>query len=805
MSRFLPFSLISLIMLVSWLEAVEVPEARQLIEKGHYQEAEVLLKKRAPDTDPRVLRILLDLAKRKGKQGEVERYAQRLLQLYREGELKSSETIAQAAYAAWQLERWKEANRLFLEASQEHPPPQAMFVDWGNLYLEKYNAAEAESIFRDAIRAQVEKGKPELGAAYVGLARALRAQSKMGSDDALTKTLEFNPRSLEALTVYASMALEGERWEEARSWIRKGLSLNSSYLPLLELESVFYYLRGETDHFEEMQERILRINPRNGDLFEKLGEMAVVRRRLEEAVGFYRESLRRNPRQWSALASLGINLLRLGNESEGKHALEQAYVNDPYNVWTVNTLRLLDSLDRFAQYETAHFSIRLHSKEAEVLRPYVEELVERCLATLERKYGHRVSGKYFLELYRNHEDLAVRALGLPGLGALGATFGRIVAMDSPSARPKGRFHWGSTLWHEVAHVVTLSLSRHKVPRWFTEGISIMEERQAAPGWGQSLTLGFLEAYKRDQLLPLADLNSGFVRAKSARQIENSYYQAGWVCQFLASRYGFEKIPAMLIAFGEGKGTEAVFDEVLGSSLEEIDGQFKQEVDRVLQPVLPRVDSAVLTSVSVPGQEPDPEVLLQELKKNPENYFLNLHLGKTLHALGRGEEAISYLEKALRLFPQFAGRESPYSLLSQIHLQRGDRDRATEVLRRWWKTTPRDAANALKLASLLLEAKQVEEAIGYLKEIVYLDPLEPAVHNRLGDLYLKTGRAEEAVREFRVLQSLAPVDLASARYRLAEALYQCGRIEDARREVLLSLEVTPGYEQAQKLLLKLVRR
>ena len=31
----------------------------------------------------------------------------------------------------------------------------------------------------------------------------------------------------------------------------------------------------------------------------------------------------------------------------------------------------------------------------------------------------------------------------PGLGALGVCFGRGVVMDSPSARPKGTFNWGS--------------------------------------------------------------------------------------------------------------------------------------------------------------------------------------------------------------------------------------------------------------------------------------------------------------------------------------------------------------------------
>ena len=41
-------------------------------------------------------------------------------------------------------------------------------------------------------------------------------------------------------------------------------------------------------------------------------------------------------------------------------------------------------------------------------------------------------------------------MGLPGLGALGVTFGKVVAMDSPSGRKPGDFHWASTLWHELS-------------------------------------------------------------------------------------------------------------------------------------------------------------------------------------------------------------------------------------------------------------------------------------------------------------------------------------------------------------------
>ena len=64
------------------------------------------------------------------------------------------------------------------------------------------------------------------------------------------------------------------------------------------------------------------------------------------------------------------------------------------------------------------------------------------------------------------------------IGALGACFGRVVTMDSPQARPPGEFQWEATLWHELAHVITLQMSNQRVPRWLTEGISVYEEKQA---------------------------------------------------------------------------------------------------------------------------------------------------------------------------------------------------------------------------------------------------------------------------------------------------------------------------------------
>ena len=50
---------------------------------------------------------------------------------------------------------------------------------------------------------------------------------------------------------------------------------------------------------------------------------------------------------------------------------------------------------------------------------------------------------------------------------------------SPRAEP---FNWGNVLWHELAHVFAIQLSKNHVPRWFTEGLSEYETIIRRPEW-----------------------------------------------------------------------------------------------------------------------------------------------------------------------------------------------------------------------------------------------------------------------------------------------------------------------------------
>lgn len=767
----------------------------QMLDRGQYQELRSELDGLASPS-PFELRLRLEVAIHFGEEERARTIARNLLAMHRSGALSSGEDAAQAAYAAWKLDRWEDANRIFIEVSEQFEPSLSMLVDWGRLFLEKYNAAEAEEIFQEAVQAGETGSRWSLADAWAGIAMAMSEQGRPGVSEAIERAEALDADNLALIQFRARTLLVEENWDEAVRWIDRGLRLNPTGLNMLSLKAAAHYLKEEEREFEDLKSRILQTNSRYGDLFELLGDLSVSTRRLESAVDWYEEALQRNPRHWRALASKGINLLRLGRETEGHAALERAYENDPFNIWTVNTLRLIDSFDRFEKIDSDRFSIRLHQKEAEILRPYVQELLDRSLETLEEKYGHRVDGKVIFEMYSDHEDFAVRTLGLPGLGALGATFGRVVAMDSPSARPRGAFHWGSTLWHEMAHIVTLSLSESQVPRWFTEGLSMMEERLVADGWGDGLNPNFVRAYQQDRLLPLSDLNSGFIRPRFPGQVELSYFQAGWLCEFLVERHGFEKIPEMLRAYGRGQESEEVFLEILGESMDSIDRAFREELAARLDPMAPAL---------APHEEGSEAISALVRSVDPNNYYANLSRARELIRQEALEEAIRPLERAIDLFPYAAGQGSPYELLADVYRRLDRPDPLLAILERWWKRSPKSAEMAGELARMLADRDRVEEAVEVLKYSMFVDPFSEEAHQLLGRLLLELDRPEEAAVEFQVRLAMEPVDEATARFDLAQALMGSGDREGARRQVLMALEIAPRFSDAQALLLEIVRQ
>ena len=111
---------------------------------------------------------------------------------------------------------------------------------------------------------------------------------------------------------------------------------------------------------------------------------------------------------------------------------------------------------------------------------------------------------------------------------------------------------------------------------------------------------------------------------------------------------------------------------------------------------------------------------------------------------------------------------------------------------------------MRLGTWLDEAGRTTTAIDVLKTVNLVDPLDPEVHEVLGDLLLESGRAAESLTEFQVLLAMDPHDKASAWYRLASANHALGSYETSRTQLLQALDLAPNFRPAQRLLLESMR-
>src|SRR5690606_31467701 len=72
------------------------------------------------------------------------------------------------------------------------------------------------------------------------------------------------------------------------------------------------------------------------------------------------------------------------------------------------------------------------------------------------------------------------------------------------------------------------------------------------------------------------------------------------------------------------------------------------------------------------------------------------------------------------------------------------------------------------------------------------------HRRLARAAEKLGRRDEAIAACRALTILDETDPAGVHYRLAKLLHEAGQRDEARREVLQSLEDAPRFLDSHKL-------
>ena len=769
-------------------------KARAAMARGHYADAELALQPAAMRAPTSEAALELGLLQRVLGRSDATRTLERVAALAATSQNARELTrAARALQALGRVQDFKDAKAAFLEATRAAPNDVAIETAFGDLFLEKYNNTEAIKSYQRVLEID-----PRWAPALLGAARALENEDPPQAAALIKRLLEINPASVDAQVFLASQAADVDHRAEAREHLQKALAVNPSSLDVHTALAALAFVEDRNDEFESEVAKVLAIAPRYGDVYRTTGEALAHNYRFDEAVAMTRRALVLAPRDPQALADLGAQLLRTGDEPAARTALDTSFAIDPYNVVTFNLLGLLDTLDKFETIRDGDLIVKMSKDEAPVLKEYAIALAHQALSTMAARYEFTPKGPILIEMFPKHDDFAVRTLGLPGMiGALGACFGRVVTLDSPKARPPGDFLWEATLWHELGHVITLQMSNQRVPRWLTEGISEWEEQRAHRDWTRPGDANYARLLNRGETIKLRDLNEAF---QDPKRISLAYYQGRLVVDYLVATFGQNGLNKLLRAYGLGLDTDTALKQVLNTSLDQLQVGFDQYIEGAfgdLRKALVVPKDAELARTPVDG-------LRTLARENPRSYPVQQALGIALRKAGNTDEAVQAFERAAALAPTATGNDSPHAQLADLALEKKDRARAIVELTALLNADFENVDAAHHLAALLREAGVTDQAKlrPVYERIVALDPFDGDARTALGRMALQRNDAEFAAREFRTVIALKPVDPAVAHTDLAESYFKAGKREEAKRQTLAALEIAPTYERAQDLLLKL---
>jgi tetratricopeptide (TPR) repeat protein len=796
-----------------------VDAALKALNAGHYDEAEKLVR---AESDPRAVAIRARAEVAQGKYADAEKLLTPaaaaapasdaalelgLLQQYLGRRAPATATLRRLvgglrattaddylrlARAEAALQNASDANDAFRNANRLKADDAKVNAAWGELFLDKGEYSDAQKSFEIALKAQ-----PDYVPAMLGVARILLESDPPKAAAALQALLKINPNYVPAHVVAADIALDDRQRADAKMSIKAALDVNPNSLEARARDAAVAFLEDRTADFEKKTAEILAINPAYGEVYRVAGEQAAANYRFDEAVTLAKKAIAIDPENNRAYADLGMHLLRTGDEPSARKALETAFQRDNHsnNLVTKNLLEMLDKVDKFVTITEGDVIVRLDPDEAGVMREQVPAFAQQALTKLSQLWDFKPTGPILIEMFPVHDDFAVRNLGLPGMvGALGACFGRVVTLDSPHARPPGQYNWQPTLWHELAHVITIQMSNNRVPRWLTEGISVWEEKRGRAEWGREMEVSFAHAMDQNKVLKLDVLNEGF---SDPQMISLAYYEASLLVDHLVERFGEPKLRALLRAYGKGLETDAALKDAYGVSIDDLQASFDARLAK---------DYAPLRAALARPKVQTPPASLDDWKKfaveNAGSFPVQMGFAEALVKAGDKPGAIVAYERAATLLPLATGDDNPNKAIAAIALEQNDNARAIKALEAVMKVDHSDVESARKLASLLdlkTDAARAEDAY---RRLVDVDPFDGSAQAKYGRLLLQRRDANDAVRAFRSALAVNPPDRAGAHADLAEAYIAAGKPADAKRETLAALEMAPSYERAQDLLLKI---
>jgi tetratricopeptide (TPR) repeat protein len=687
----------------------------------------------------------------------------------------------------------KVLDRFFSPVKKAHPELRDVYLASGELALQKSEYSLAGKTFGEAT-----KWFPDDPDVQFGLARAFQPSDSEAMMEALESTLRGNPRHIGALLLVAEHHIDAEHPEEAAQALAAVLKIDPKRAEAHALRAVQAELAGNAAGFKEAREAALKPWPKNPEVEHLIGRKLSQKYRFTEGAEHQRRALEWEPENLHAKLQLAQDLLRLGHEREGWKLAQEVRDADPYDVFAYNLTTLEETLSKFALLTGEHFLVRMEAHEAEVYGPRVLALLERAHAAIGPKYGFNGKQKITVEIFPDQKDFAIRTFGLPGgAGYLGVCFGNVITANSPAANPGMAHNWESVLWHEFTHVVTLGLTKNRMPRWLSEGISVYEERQARGNWGEQMKPRYRAMILADDLPPLSQLSGSFLRPKSPMHLQFAYYESSLAVEYLIERFGLPAMKAIFADLAQGIGINAALAK-RAAPLAELDREFAERIRKLATGVGPQLDWA----------NPKPADVATEQKfndwveANPTNYAALMEKAKRLLQKRDWAAAKVPLENLIARYPDQHEPEGAYAMLALVQRELGEADAELATLTKL-ATLSSGATDAFQRLMEIHTARQEWKAVAsYAEQFTAVNPLVPGPHREAARAWQKLGDTPRAIAEFETLLKLGGPPEPEAHFALAGLLKTAGKRPEAKRHALQALEDAPRYREALRLLKEL---
>ena len=846
--------------------------ARLAFERGDYEAAGIAAETAIRlDANQLLARwIQGELLRASGRLKEAEEAYLWLIRFYNQHqiEITEAESLGWIGLAAARYARWNRisdqfrflVNELYPDALKLEPDYWPAHYESGLLFLEKYNQADAARELNAAL--ELNPNAAEVHAAQARLALSDRQVDK--AEASLERALQINPHLQAAWLVKADLAWANfQPLEAIRLLEEHALPLNPvSEAALGRLAACYVLLDGfsrqeDDTRFARLVGQVTARNEHAGEFFFTLAGWLEDRHKVPEAEAFFHEASRRMPQLVGPKAQLGMMYMDSGAEAEARALLEEAFEADPFNVRVDNMLKVLDVLDEMETVRTEHCVIRFDGQRDELLARYASRHLDAVYPELCRRFGYRPAEPPLVEIFNQAHKVSgqqwfsTRMIGLPYLGTVAATTGRIVGMVSPN-EPKLplKLNWAQTLKHELVHVITLQQTHFNVPHWYTEGLAVWSEGYPRPQrWNELLA----RRVPKGELFDLESINFGFTRPNSSDDWHVAYCQAELYVEYMLEGRSVEILRELLSAYAENLSTGEAVKRVFGVSLDEFEQGYVEYLKKTtagLSGLDPPRSESFADLLKLRGERPDDADLSARvaygylrrgadeealdaaegaLELHPKHQLATYVLARICVETDRTQEAVELLEACLdRRAPeprtlnllaalklkaedfaeaaqlyQLGAKHDPLNLkwhraLARVYLGWEDDKRLAEVLAQLAWADPDDLPIRKKLAQIALAKQDFAAAADWANRALEIDVTDGEVHRLFAEAELGRHNYSEAIEELQTAVQLDPED-SRTRLALAKAHLKVGKPGEARRVLENLLQTDPDHTGAAALL------